>query len=382
MTREIRAFVYGREYIPTSLAESSTCRLLIVTDDQIEVLRTLVNYAHQRRSWNDETIDDERYYMPSDEDWDDIEALVDDLEDKLMSNLDPVDGDLIIGNVTPEWSKLAVSIPGADLINVLAVAHADLRPSWKAASSNPGAAVSVLATNAAGALQLSSLGVGSLAKTYATIYIERICGTNADACLQSFGTCTLDAVGVVYGAYHSMQLLPATSTNNPFGVGGFFKASLKSNNNCGGLRGGQFSAYVETGYTGRPSQLIGGEFTTDAEDATFTADWPVKSGYFRAPYVDTGSLSIGAGLWVDQGVKGAGTYTTQYGLYINDINVAASNYAIYTKAGDVRLGGKFGCNAATPQAAAAVNAACTDLTTAVALLNQIRALLVANGQAV
>jgi hypothetical protein len=89
-TREIRSFAYGREYLPTGLAGSSTCRLLIVTDDQIEVLRNLVNYAHQRRSWNDETIDDARYYMPSDEDWDDIEALVSDLEDKLMSDCDYV----------------------------------------------------------------------------------------------------------------------------------------------------------------------------------------------------------------------------------------------------------------------------------------------------
>jgi len=105
-TREIRSFVYGREYLPTGLAGSSTCRLLIVTDDQIEVLRNLVNYAHQRRSWNDETIDDTRYYMPSDDDWDDIEALVADLEDKLMSDcdfvtLDSVNDRVGINNDTP-----------------------------------------------------------------------------------------------------------------------------------------------------------------------------------------------------------------------------------------------------------------------------------------
>ena len=44
----------------------------------------------------------------------------------------PVDGDLIIGNVTPKWSKLAISIPAAGLINHLAVANGELRPSWKA----------------------------------------------------------------------------------------------------------------------------------------------------------------------------------------------------------------------------------------------------------
>lgn len=54
----------------------------------------------------------------------------------------PVDGDLIIGNVTPRWSKLAITIPaGADLLNVLGVVNGELRPSWKVLfdSTNPAA---------------------------------------------------------------------------------------------------------------------------------------------------------------------------------------------------------------------------------------------------
>ena len=39
-----------------------------------------------------------------------------------------------------------------------------------------------------------------------------------------------------------------------------------------------------------------------------------------------------------------------YGLYVDAMTTGSSkNYAIYTNAGDVRLGGKLGCNAATPQ---------------------------------
>ena len=51
----------------------------------------------------------------------------------------PVDGDLIIGNVTPLWSKLAITIPATGLINHLAVAYGETRPSWKALfdASNP-----------------------------------------------------------------------------------------------------------------------------------------------------------------------------------------------------------------------------------------------------
>ena len=46
---------------------------------------------------------------------------------------DPVDGDTIIGNATPKWSKLAISIPGtAAFLNVFGVLNGELRPSWKA----------------------------------------------------------------------------------------------------------------------------------------------------------------------------------------------------------------------------------------------------------
>ncbi len=45
----------------------------------------------------------------------------------------PVDGDIIIGNATPRWSKLAISVPAANVRNVLAIDNGELRPSWKAA---------------------------------------------------------------------------------------------------------------------------------------------------------------------------------------------------------------------------------------------------------
>ena len=44
-----------------------------------------------------------------------------------------VDGDVIIGNVTPRWSRLAIAIPAANVRNVLGVDNGELRPSWKTA---------------------------------------------------------------------------------------------------------------------------------------------------------------------------------------------------------------------------------------------------------
>lgn len=51
----------------------------------------------------------------------------------------PVDGDVIIANATPKWSKLAISIPAANVRNVLGIDNAELRPSWKTAldATNP-----------------------------------------------------------------------------------------------------------------------------------------------------------------------------------------------------------------------------------------------------
>lgn len=125
--RELRTRKYGREYIPTSLAESSTCRLLVVTDDQIEVLRNLINYAHNRVCWVDEVYGADQYYMPSDDDWDILEATVDDLEDKLMSQcdfvtLDDVNNRLGINQPNPAW--------GLDLLSADGVSMMDATDTW------------------------------------------------------------------------------------------------------------------------------------------------------------------------------------------------------------------------------------------------------------
>lgn len=59
---------------------------------------------------------------------------------------------------------------------------------------------------------------------------------------------------------------------------------------------------------------------------------------------------------------GAGTITTAYGVYVNAVTAGGVNYAIYTNAGTVRLGGAmvcpfqaFGADDATPSVAAGKN---------------------------
>jgi hypothetical protein len=82
--RRLVQSIHTREVIPTGLAGDENCYLLAMTGDQIEVLSNLMNYAHRRINWCDEVIDSARYYLPGDADWNDLQALVDDLEYRLM----------------------------------------------------------------------------------------------------------------------------------------------------------------------------------------------------------------------------------------------------------------------------------------------------------
>lgn len=51
------------------------------------------------------------------------------------------DGDIIIGNVTPKWSRLGITVPAANILEVLGVVNGETRPSWKAVhdGTNPAA---------------------------------------------------------------------------------------------------------------------------------------------------------------------------------------------------------------------------------------------------
>lgn len=61
-----------------------------------------------------------------------------------------VDGDIVIGNVTPKWSRLAISIPAANVRNVLGIDNGELRPSWKTALDGTAPTTVSLTASAAG----------------------------------------------------------------------------------------------------------------------------------------------------------------------------------------------------------------------------------------
>jgi len=83
--RRLVQSIHTREVIPTSLASDESCYLIAVTGDQIEILSNLLNYAHRKINWCDEVVDANHYFLPDGPTWDDISALVDDLEYRLMN---------------------------------------------------------------------------------------------------------------------------------------------------------------------------------------------------------------------------------------------------------------------------------------------------------
>ena len=48
-----------------------------------------------------------------------------------------VAGDIIIGNDTPKWSRLAITVPAANVRNVVGVDNGETKPSWKTALPFP-----------------------------------------------------------------------------------------------------------------------------------------------------------------------------------------------------------------------------------------------------
>ncbi|CAG0948027.1 hypothetical protein ANRL1_04840 [Anaerolineae bacterium] len=69
-------------------------------------------------------------------------------------------GDLVVGiGATPTWQRYGLSVPAAGVLNYLGVNNGETEPTWKSASSNPGAAAAILASDASGYLQLVRLGI-------------------------------------------------------------------------------------------------------------------------------------------------------------------------------------------------------------------------------
>jgi len=188
------------------------------------------------------------------------------------------------------------------------------------------------------------------------------------------------------------------------------------------LLGGRAS--VDHGYAGTVGNATGlYGFITNTSTGTITTATSILS---EISGTAAGTIVTARGLYVNTPVlSGGSAITNLYGIYVANQNVGGTiNYSIYTNTGVIHAGDKieftqtdgneyidsgsdewvnigattgveinapilnvaslysaggFGCNGQAPQTEYTVNAAATDLDTVVALCNQLRAALIANG---
>lgn len=137
------------------------------------------------------------------------------------------------------------------------------------------------------------------------------------------------------------------------------------------------------GYFGCRNTVAGGTISsarciqvTGGNAAGINATISNYQGIYIGNINDSGTITNDYGIYI-----ACGNGTNRYGLRIADFTGGSTNYAIYTGAGAVRIGGEFGCNGATPRAAATLtgSAAATYDTTTRNLINAIATALKNNG---
>jgi hypothetical protein len=176
--------------------------------------------------------------------------------------------------------------------------------------------------------------------------------------------------GMIFAAHAGDDAYNRTGAQ--YGVQGFAWHDGTGTNNLavGGYFGARATKAGGTLSNARCIQVQGGNAT--GINATITN----YAGVYVASINDSGTITTEYGIYISSGVG-----ANKYGIRIADQSGGGVNYAIYTGAGMVRIGGEFGCNGATPRAAATLtgSAAATYDTTTRNLINAIATALKNNG---
>jgi hypothetical protein len=164
-------------------------------------------------------------------------------------------------------------------------------------------------------------GVGGVPKTTAMLYLEDVSsgsvGAESTLRVYNYGNHTAAYQQSVIGLEFTVIV------NNTYAQTNAYYAGVL----------GRVSGADGMAHQGR--NLYGGYFTVDVEDGTTLTAAGI---YAFTPAVDTGGLTNGYGISIDQGAVGSGSITTLIGIRVASISAGVNNYAIYTNAGLVRLG--------------------------------------------
>lgn len=130
----------------------------------------------------------------------------------------------------------------------------------------------------------------------------------------------------IYGIDVQMHFKPTVANKNGIALN-FIAYAHTVANNIANMKGIVAAAgtLFNSGYSGTVTDAMGLQIAIKADGNVSGADPTVTNGY--AIYISSASANFG------------GTLTNNYGLYISDQTAGADNWAIYTNAGNIRLGG-------------------------------------------
>jgi DNA-binding transcriptional MerR regulator len=153
--------------------------------------------------------------------------------------------------------------------------------------------------------------------------------TSPNARLEVAKTFT-DTSGSLYSGYFYNRTQPS-GASSAYNYGLFAGVQQQNANDTERLFGIKGAASISNSNAAEITEVTAVHGTVDVEDATVTRAY---GGYFYTPTIDSGELTTGYGIRINQGVAGGGTYDTQYNLYLDGVSNATNNYGIWGNGGD------------------------------------------------
>jgi len=244
-----------------------------------------------------------------------------------------VRGDIMIGSgVVPKWTRLARSVPAANVLNVLGLANGDLEPAWKTVlDATAPVNVSLAAAAAGTSLVFSHRDHGHLldvaiAPTWTGKHIfggSRTLSGQLDAIVNINGAVTtsvaVQALLAINGTMSVGHDVPVALLVRPF---------LTFTANVNEAFGGSLAAFINpnAGITVALAAGFRGVLASSAGTGTITRAAAIRADSFVVAGGPTPVTNIG----VDIALMNSGTNNYQMGIGEVDLTVAGTYYGRYS----------------------------------------------------
>ena len=219
----------------------------------------------------------------------------------LLNSLLTTRGDIIRrGASAPE--RYGLVVPAAGVLNYLGVANGETDPSWKSASSNPGAAASILASNNDGHLRLERLGIMGGNPFYG-IHVGTGTSNSSDA-----------------------QIVIARAIDDGTAGNGHAFSDSSTITRSGGVSYNSFDGRIKVNGSANY-----GHFATFQNAPIYNTSGTITDtyGFVILDEIQQGTITNRYGVYIADIVKTGGTVTTNKGIYIAPLANGSTNWSIY-----------------------------------------------------